>query len=178
MKHAINLLLVSAFLVKALSVSAQEGSDYIRKSVYLELLGNGLAYSVNYDMRFKKNQQDGLGFRIGAGGFSITGYDSDGVEVKGSLLTFPIELNYLIGKKRSALETGIGVSPLFLGAKIEVDDEKIGGTGSGANVFLNLGYRFQPLKKGFTARINWTPIINSGGFIPAWFGISLGYSFR
>ena len=47
MKNAINLLLVTAFLVKALSLSAQEGSDYIRKSVYLELLGNGLAYSID-----------------------------------------------------------------------------------------------------------------------------------
>lgn len=178
MKKTIQLLLVTVMLIKAVTVSAQEGSDYIRKSVYLELLGNSLAYSVNYDMRFKKNQQDGLGFRIGAGGFSITGYDSDGVEVKGSLWTFPIALNYLMGKKRSALEAGLGVTPLILGAKIEVDDEKIGSTGSGANVFFNLGYRFQPLKNGFTARINWTPIINSGGFIPAWFGISLGYSFR
>lgn len=178
MKKIICLFTLVAFALKFDSLFAQESSDFRRKSVYLELLGNSVAYSVNFDMRFKRNQQDGLGFRVGAGGFSITGFNSDGIEVKANLWTFPLELNYLMGKKRSAFETGIGVSPLLLGAKIEIDDDKIAGTGSGANVFLNLGYRFQPLKNGFTARINWTPIINSGGFIPLWFGISLGYSFK
>jgi hypothetical protein len=159
-------------------IAQKGGGDYRRKGVFLEILGNGLLATVNYDMRFNKNRQDGLGFRVGIGGLSVNGTDNAGLSVNAGILTIPFEINYLSGKRRSAFEAGLGLTPLFISAKIKLDDEKFGGSGSGTNGFLSLGYRYQPINKGFLFRINWTPIINSYGISPAWFGISFGFSFR
>ncbi|MER3463062.1 MAG: hypothetical protein C4329_00080 [Chitinophagaceae bacterium] len=57
------------------------------KAVFVELGGPGLA-SVKYDMRFT-GREDGIGGRIGIGGFSIDNT---------SVLFVPLGLNYLIGK--------------------------------------------------------------------------------
>jgi len=39
-----------------------------RKTVFLEVLGNGLIASGNFDLRLKPAQNDGLGLRAGVGG--------------------------------------------------------------------------------------------------------------
>ncbi len=65
MKKIIVLLFVTSTFVNA--ANAQNAA----KTVYAEIGGPGLA-SANFDMRFKK-QEDGLGFRVGVGGFSIVG---------------------------------------------------------------------------------------------------------
>ena len=62
------------------------------KSVYVELGGPGLA-SINYDMRFAP-KEDGLGFRVGLGGFSI---DDE------SVLFVPLGLNYLLSKDKTKI---------------------------------------------------------------------------
>ncbi|MGH2646212.1 MAG: hypothetical protein ACRDE8_01545, partial [Ginsengibacter sp.] len=49
------------------STSAQSAA----KAVYAEIGGPGIA-SINYDMRFSATQ-NGTGFRLGAGAFSING---------------------------------------------------------------------------------------------------------
>lgn len=180
MKHL--YLLICIVLISTLSINSlnaqKDTKDYRRKGVFLELLGNGLLATANFDMRFNKNRQDGLGFRVGIGGLSVNGTDNSGLSVNAGILTIPLEINYLAGKRRSALEAGLGLTPLFISTKIKLDDEKFGGSGSGTNGFLSLGYRYQPINKGFLFRINWTPIINSYGFSPAWFGISFGFGFR
>src|SRR4051812_24673565 len=77
------LLPVFICILFATEVRAQQAA----KTIYFELGGPGIA-SFNYDMRLMK-KQDGLGFRIGIGGFKID--DIGAVFV-------PAGLNYLLGK--------------------------------------------------------------------------------
>lgn len=176
-------LSLTTFFMAALlfQVKAQtETPAPYNKAIFVEALGNGMGISANYDMRVKRGVQDGLGFRAGIGGLSINGTDENGQSLDASILTFPLAVNYLIGKRRSAFEAGLGITPLYATAAI-YDANNAGITdakGWGASGFVNLGYRFQPLKNGFVFRIDWTPAFNSTGFSPAWFGISAGIGFK
>ncbi len=169
------ILLLSVLLsILILPTQAQFEPDQIKysKAVFIELGGNGLLFSTNYEMRFKKGVQDGLGFRAGVGGISVT----DDIRNRVSVLTFPLAINNIIGKRRSAFETGVGITPVIASAQGTsfANDFKT----TGIIGFINIGYRFQPIKNGFLFKINWTPVISGGGFEPRWFGISLGYGFK
>ncbi|CAN5143362.1 hypothetical protein BH11BAC5_BH11BAC5_10500 [soil metagenome] len=148
------------FLFISISASAQSPG----KSMYFELGGPGFA-SVNYDMRFQKTQ-DGLGFRVGVGGFSIDG--------EGALFV-PVGLNYLIGKEtKHYFEIGGGAT--FVNAT----DFSIGSDNSDNTAvfgFTSFGYRYQPAANGFVFRAAMVPIFGKGFFIPYYAGISFGYKF-
>ena len=161
-------------ILTVLSSKAQFESNQIKysKAVFIELGGNGLLFSANYEMRFKKGEQDGIGIRAGIGG--ISGTDNIGNSV--GVLTLPLAINNIIGKRRSAFETGVGITPVIAsvkGTSFTNDFKTTGIVG-----FINIGYRFQPIKNGFLFKINWTPVISGGGFEPRWFGIALGYGFK
>ncbi len=179
------ILLALSFEVSQAQPKAPEklfGGDEpakFHKNVFVEVLGNGLLVSANYDMRLKRGIQDGLGFRVGVGGGRIEGTTNDGDYLDASLLTIPLSVNYLVGKRRSAFEAGIGVTPVFVNADLAIiDDEITYGKGWGAIGFLNLGYRFQPIRNGVMFRADWTPVIYSEGFSPGFFGVSLGFGFK
>ncbi|MDR3611850.1 MAG: hypothetical protein P4L27_14870 [Ignavibacteriaceae bacterium] len=130
-------------------------------SIYVEALGSGLFYSVNYDRLFSHN----IGGRIGIGLLS------DGLN---SLYFIPVTLNYLIGKGNSKLELGAGVT-------IVAADIDLFGTGhrtSGSLVLGTaiIGYRYQPADGGFLFRIGFTPLFSEFGSLP-WGGLSLGGTF-
>ncbi len=162
MKKLIMLLVIACFLN---NVKAQTAA----KSTYVELGGAGLA-SVNYDMRFMK-KNDGLGFRVGIGGFTVADGFSDG---RTSLLLFPVGLNYLLGKDdKNFFELGAGAT------FISLSDTYSGGSDRFTSTFghLYFGYRLQPKNGGFLFRAGLTPIFAEGSFIPYWAGISFGYKF-
>lgn len=130
------------------------------KSVFAELGGPGLA-SVNYDTRFT-GKEDGIGGRIGVGGFSTSA---------GGLVTIPLAINYLLGKdQRNYFEVGAGYTPVFISG----DEE---GMFTGSFGHLHFGYRLQPADGGFTFRAGITPVFGNGGFIPYYASISFGYKF-
>jgi hypothetical protein len=133
------------------------------KSMYFELGGPGLA-SINFDSRFS-SKEDGIGGRIGVGGFSIDGT---------SVVFVPISLNYLLGKDgKNYFEIGGGITPVF------VSDDDVDEDDNFTSTFghLNFGYRLQPAKGGFTFRAFITPLFGSWGFFPYWGGVSFGYKF-
>lgn len=168
-------LLGTAFLfLIILSASAQR-----RKSIFVEGLGNGILVSGNFDIRLKPDQNDGLGFRAGIGGGTLNGNDTNGNPANLGIVTMPLSVNYIVGKKRSGFESGIGVTPIYATAEVYSDDEGfVNGSGVGVSGFLNMGYRFQPINQGIMFRANWAPAFNSAGFSASWFGVSLGYSFK
>jgi hypothetical protein len=142
------------------------------KSVFVELGGPGLA-SVNYDMRLQK-KEDGLGFRVGIGGFSVKD-EFLGETSKTGLLTVPVALNYLIGKdKKNYFEIGAGFTYVNLTEKSDNFEDDQFSTSFG---HLHFGYRLQPEKGGFTFRAGITPVFNSNGFIPYYASLSFGYKF-
>ncbi len=160
-------LLLSLLIVFILNISVDAQSA--AKAAYAELGGPGLA-SINYDMRFKK-EEGGLGFRVGVGGFSL----SDGY--KGSnagVLLVPVGLNYLIGKdQKNYFEIGAGFTYVNASAKDNFNSSNF--STSFGN--LTLGYRLAPAKGGFFFKAQMTPVFGKGFFIPYWAGIAFGYKF-
>lgn len=144
------------------SVHAQTAA----KSIYFELGGPGVA-SFNYDMRLQK-KEDGLGFRVGLGGFTVDGTGA---------LFVPLGFTYLLGKdQRNYFELGAGVT--IVSIKDPIKDEN-GNNGNFSTTFGHtyFGYRLQPKSGGFLFRAGITPIFNKSGFIPYYAGISFGYKF-
>lgn len=156
-----------------------ETSSSFKNAIFVEAFGQGLHTTINYDMRIKKGTQDGLGFRIGAGGIFTGTSDADAGPVVNGVLAFPFGLNYLIGKKRSSIEAGLGLTPHYAKTDIHSPTKPriVEENGWSTNGYLNLGYRFQPMDNGFMFRLNWTPVISSTGLLAQNFGISAGYSF-
>jgi hypothetical protein len=155
-----------AIIVLVLISSVTIANAQAAKSVFFELGGPGLA-SFNFDTRFGPHE-DGIGGRVGVGGFSIGG--------SGAVFV-PIALNYLFGKDgKNYFELGGGVTPVFASSDID-DDDNEDLNFSSTYGHLNFGYRLQPAKGGFTFRAFISPIFGSWGFFPYWGGVSFGYKF-
>jgi hypothetical protein len=137
-------------------------------AVYLELFGNGLTYSLNYDMRFS-GKPDGIGGRAGIGYFAI-----DGI----SLATVPLMVNYLMGKNGKYFEIGAGAT--YLAAADRQNSNPTGSPinrGTGWIGSLSFGYRSQPVDGGFLFRAGVTPFFDRSSFWPFWPQVSVGYAF-
>lgn len=156
-----------------LTSTGGENGSY-RRAFYVEVLGSGLGLSGNFDMRFKKDRNDGFGFRTGLGLGSIYSSTPDKNENDSRrYVTFPLSANYILGKKRSGFEGGAGLTTQVALAKVLDNNPSYMAFGA-----LNVGYRLQPLRKGLLLRASWTPLFDNSGFYPAWAGVSVGYSFN
>ena len=161
----VSTFLLAVLLLTGLKLQAQKDdtdkTEPPAKAVYGEIGGPGIL-SWNYDQRFKG--QKGLGFRAGVGGIGF---------LTAGIFTIPVGLNYLSGSNGNYMEYGAGVSAITLS-----DGKNFFSTNSSAVFgYLNIGYRYQPEKKGFTGRIFVCPLITSAGFFPFYGGISAGYKF-
>ena len=154
--------ILKVFILMLLS-STDLNAQTAAKAMYVEIGGQGLA-SVNYDMRLQK-KEDGIGFRVGLGGFSIDGE---------SVVFVPLGLTYLLGKdERNYFELGGGVTIVsYSGSDIKPSDNFNTTFGH-----LYFGYRMQPKNGGFLFRAGIVPIFNKSGFLPYYAGISFGYKF-
>jgi hypothetical protein len=157
-------VLIAGLLFFSMTILAQKAA----KSVFAEIGGPGIT-SLNFDTRFAK-KENGLGMRVGVGGFSIGG---------ASIVFLPVGLNYLIGKDgKNYFELGAGLTPI-----VAIGTDSTGKRNSRNGPFdasfghLNLGYRLQPSKSGFTFRASINPIFGKGFFWPFYGGVSFGYKF-
>jgi hypothetical protein len=152
-------------LIIALLLGMYSAYSQAAKSIYFELGGPGLA-SFNFDTRFTA-KEDGIGGRVGVGGFSIDGTGA---------VFFPIQINYLLGKdSKNYFEFGGGVTPVIISGDLIDDDGNDTFTGTFGHI--TFGYRMQPLNGGFTFRAFISPIFGEGGFFPYYGGVSFGYKF-
>lgn len=164
------LSLLAAFSVAAPGADAQqipteETSPTARNAFYIELLGNGLLYSINYDRLFA----DQISGRVGV---MLIGAANDSSAA--AVIAAPIMANYLFGRGNSHFEAGIGVM-LMTGAVENVEEIEDEGF-SGAVGTATLGYRYQRPGGGFIFRAGLTPFFGRGGILP-WFSLSFGYGF-
>jgi len=150
-------------LLMFMACDRQQAKAQATKTFYVELLGNGLVFSANYDMRFAAAETDGLGGRLGIG------YVGGG-DLGGSVLTVPVIINYLLGKDGKYFEVGAGFT--YVGGNTTFAD----GFESGIIGTMSFQYRRQPIDGGFMWKIGLTPVIAAGTFIPYWPGISIGYA--
>ncbi len=186
------VILLSLLTLSVTTLFAQNdknSSTVPNQSFFAELGGPGVLFSANYDTRFKKSKF-GLGMRAGLGfvsyyenNYTNTGNGSfSSYSENRSIVTVPLQLNYLLGKEGSvnALEIGAGVT--FLGKESDVfnngryvngmyvdDKTRFLGTAS----FM---YRRLPTNGGFSWRLGFTPIIYNGYIQPSG-GASVGYNF-
>ena len=152
-------------LLAMLIFSVSHAQDATERSVSVEALGVHNIVGINFDSRFKGNL--GFGFRVGVGYaqgkeehiyFSPSGTKTQGV-------AFPLEINYLLGKKEQKLELGLGTSLGYYGERMEFPE--IGGHQSmpvvekkfGYFVFGIIGYRLQ-LSNRLMIRTGWAPSVN------------------
>jgi hypothetical protein len=158
MKKIIIMFFVLMCTLPTVKIQAQA------KAVFFELGGPGLA-SFNYDMRFTKSE-NGIGGRIGFGGFSIgTGVD------RATAIFVPLGINYLLGKdEKHYFELGGG-------ATIVSTNDGSGGTFGSTFGHINFGYRLQPKDGGFFFRAAINPVFGKGFFIPYYAGLGFGYKF-
>lgn len=163
MKRFVTAFAILLSLTSVAQKTIKKDGSINGKNVYGELGGPGII-SVNYDQRFGSKQK-GLGFRVGLGGLGVG---------KTGFLTFPVGLNYLAGQDDHYFEVGAGASAIAL---FEDTDAIFDNDQSTIFGFLNLGYRYQPTKKGLTGRIFVSPLITADGFWPFYGGISLGFRF-
>lgn len=149
--------------VVTLPVRLQTNEEKRAQNFFVELLGQGLWVSANYDARFG-NRRNGLGGRIGIG-VGPSDLDLFREEENETPIIFPVSLNYLLGNGTTHFfEIGLGAT-LITGQ----DGGLIGTT--------SFSYRLQPLNNGFTVRAGLTPVLADGEFSPLFGGLSLGYTF-
>lgn len=175
MKSLKTLLIV---LLAATQTAMAQQDESTQKSLYAELLGASNLIGVNYDSRFKPNSP--WGYRVGLGYTYSKNYNmfSGSNSLKG--VDVPLEANYLLGKKRSKLELGLGLNLGYYTEKYDVwtlkkvsEEDGIpyytteyAGEDShstwGYYFFGNIGYRYQP-SHGFQFRAGISPSFNFGG---------------
>jgi hypothetical protein len=137
-------------------------------ALYIEALGAGLFYSLNYDHAF-----GAIAPRVGIGYFAVSG---------ASWVSLPVTVSYLgIGGLKHMFEVGAGVSINYFSASVS-----FAGAGSSSasatDVYgvVILGYRYQPPDGGFFLRAGVSPIFGggaSGGFFLPWPHLGLGATF-
>ncbi|MEM0991961.1 MAG: hypothetical protein AAF847_11330 [Bacteroidota bacterium] len=156
----ISLLICLLFTVLGFQLNGQQAQN-----VYVELLGNGVVYSVNYDMRLAKKDNQ-LGFRSGLAILPEAGY-------------IILQPNYLFGAKQHKFELGLGATALIT-TDGNTELEQVVASGA-------LMYRFQRPDGHFLFRAGLSPT-----FVPVdendtfsglarvfwiWPGVSFGYKF-
>jgi hypothetical protein len=186
------LKLTKVYVIDSILKKEEKVKEKIKKPRYtkvafLELLGAGGLYSVNYDMRTAKGRRDGWGFRVGYERILTTYTDSTPTSFAQNRILFtavPIVLNYLYGKKKGFLELGVGATYFnFIGEQTglaSVESYKVetfkDSFGSIIGTF-NIGYRHVPYKSGFMYRVAFTPLLLDNIVLP-FIGIGLGYHFK
>lgn len=169
MKYFFTLLLTLS--IPLFAQSQTYSNDFGRtkgRAVYLEVLGNGFGYSLNYDQRFQ-NRFDGLGFKAGGSYLGVNGV---------SVATFPVGINYLLGSEGKYFEMGLGTT--YIRASGEADIPRIGKKSTSGNLLVGnmiFGYRSEPVDGGFVFRASITPFFGYGVFWPIYGGLSIGYAF-
>ncbi len=141
-------------------------TDRAPQAVFAEVFGRAAMASINYDRRFSK-KLDGLGFTVGAGYFKIDGDE---------FYSFPVTLNYLLGKNGRYFEVGAGAT--VFNHNLATIDWGPDGTGSGPVMgTMTIGYRSQPVNGGFMFRVGINPLFIRNSFLPYYPYISFGYNF-
>jgi hypothetical protein len=180
-----SIFLMASLFISTLLLAQEKSSNTVpgQTMFYAELGGPGILFSANIDRRFTKSAL-GLGGRIGLG-FITTDVQVDPINQLGfysyetrSIVTIPIQLNYIFGKPNSVHSMEVGAGVTFTGKKIDIFDNNFRRNSPGASAFGTASFMYRKIPKdgGFTWRIGFTPIIG-GGYIQPSGCVGIGYSF-
>jgi hypothetical protein len=142
-------------------------------AVFLELLGNGVLGSVNYERA--------LGPRVTArvGVSNLSAFETGREPDAGAFATGPVMMTYLAGSGNRRLEAGVGA---LLGLGDLNDSEAIEVATLRARSVkgiptMTLGYRHQRPGAGSVFRAGVTPLYSRRDGLQPWLGVSYGYAF-
>ncbi|MEP6655368.1 MAG: hypothetical protein ABJA82_18525 [Myxococcales bacterium] len=155
--------------------------------MYLELLGSGLVWSINYDRRTEHN----FWLRAGFGYYSWDTTNEPGqFGSAGSMTMFPMAVTKLVGNAGSWFEIGLGTTFIH----VDQSQTSVFGLVSGSNARTSasasayvvsgiIGYRWSPATTGSIFRIGFTPFFFAFDsstvvrILRPWGGLSLGFAF-
>jgi len=148
-------------------------SNFSRNAIYVEGLGQGVMWSINYEYRTIREVSLRAGFTLESVPPPIRSF-SDNSTFTG----FPLLVNFIVGGKVHHLEAGIGA---VVGINSTHWRSDLGSEyySSHERVFVGtatLAYRVQSDKGGLLMRMAFTPFFTFKEFVP-FVGISLGYAF-
>ncbi len=168
MKNYFIVFFISFIFLTSIFAQEQKDNRIVRNNIYIEFLGNGFIYSLNYERFFDPQ----FSLRTGAMLFTANGETDGGQASNVVLALFPIMFNYLINFGSHNLEIGAGPELAYVSAKTDLLSEK---SGLDIGATLRLGYMYFPPNGGFNFSIAYTPIL-SEEFTHS-FGIGFGYGF-
>ena len=187
MKKSFSLIVAIAGLLLTFNQSllAQE-EKVANKLFYAEFGGPGIIMSANLDGRFISNTKLGFGYRVGAG-FGVGKFDDKRIddpntgvpyyeEVTRTVYAFPVGLNYILGKPKSASSFEVGGGVSLLTREISLYNYEVKKRGHVIG-FVTFMYRIAPVDGGMSFRIGFTPIIGTAGDLFPMGAISFGYAF-
>lgn len=155
------VLIIAALSFVALSYGQ---STFKRNNIHLELGGNGLWTSLNYERQL--TSEPGLGIRVGVGFYTENAF----------YLTIPVGINYLFKLKgnRSFIDAGLGATWAGIPSSPTAALKDTRGSYF-MNIVPSIGYR-RETRDNLMWRVSLTPVANKFGLVP-WFGISIGKGF-
>lgn len=166
MKQLIMLTILCILISTNQSDAQNSKTKHKKNQVYLEIFGDGLIYSVNYERLVTEDFTLRVGF----------GYTPGLIFVEGNFIQIPVTASYLLGGQSSKLEMGLGAT-FFSGQDVEflgIDAEDF----SVVLVTGILGYRYVS-RGGFVFRIALTPFYSSESEpnFNLYGGLSFGFMF-
>jgi len=152
-----------------------------RNSIYIELGGNAVFGSVNYERLFPYAAAPGTTLALRVGGFFHPGNNDSGVK---NILIIPLESSAFWGRRAVKPELGFGLTYL---QSYSVQDD-LHEEGYKYTEFLpvfRFGLRYEKPGKPYVARLALTPLViavleDPGTYMPPvlpWLGLSVGYHF-
>lgn len=167
-------LAIAVLVAMAPSGARAQAARTANNAVYLELGGNGLLYSLNYERVLPSD----VAFRGGFGYLSVSATAGDG-SGNASVLMIPLTFSYLgIGGGSARFELGAGATFARFSASASSgfgDDIK-----AGAFVPVPTGIvalRLAPPGGGFNFKLAYTPFWNGDIGFFHWGGLALGAGF-
>ena len=198
MRKTILILVTVASMSMILNQSTLAQEEQVASKVfYAELGGGGIIMSMNFDQRFNSSSKLGFGYRLGVGfgigefkgGRSYYDYtywdENEYVTVREyywdydtkTYYSIPVGLNYVFGKPNSSASFEVGGGVTFLTRKISYNLDLYDDKPGHYIGYLTFMFRRMPVDGGYTFRVGFTPIINSGGNLVPMGAISFGYAF-
>jgi len=157
-----------------------------QNTLYVEFLGNGGLYSLNYDHRFSNK----VSLRAGISYYSVNNiFNIFLTSGTFTVLNFPVQVNYLFNFGSSNIQVGAGITVWSENDNYAYNENFIFGPvihtdTSYLTLFFNptIGYRYQPKDGGFFFQASIMSLIdpfNSSdkNQLPFWFGIGLGITY-
>ena len=156
MVENINKILVFLFII--ISTVVGQNTNVKTNTIYLEIGGNCVWYSINYEKEFIGD----ISPRIGISLMPISGISNFGRKSDYQLIATLIANHFFDLNTKSKIELGFGFAYCL------------------GNVFptTTFGYRYSPNDGGFIFKIAFTPLLDQKLFaVFPWFGIGLGFRF-